>query len=177
MGPSDSQVCLFVGPGRVAAPALYYTMHGSHACACNRTTAGPPSRGAFVQMWAFADQQVSKGAPAAVRDRIGRAGAVIANNSFNIYDGTVTRSIGRGLFPAAAFINHSCDPNCAVSFHGASAFGSSVSHPMRALSPHRSLCTEALPSLTRLHGADLLCGRSSELHTSALYLLPEVASL
>lgn len=70
-------------------------------------------------MRAFAERQVSKSSPAAARARIAAAGAIAANNSFNIYDAALSRTVGHGLYLAAAMLNHSCDPNCSVSFHGA----------------------------------------------------------
>eukprot|EP00892_Ulva_mutabilis_P012408 jgi/Ulvmu1/953/UM102_0036.1 len=74
--------------------------------------------GLMLEMQTFSEQQVSRSSPAAVRDRICHAGAIVTNNSFNIYNGSLTRTVGHGLYAAAAFINHSCDPNCAISFHG-----------------------------------------------------------
>lgn len=101
-------------------------------------------------MRAFAERQVSKGSPAAARARIAAAGAIAANNSFNIYDAALSRTVGHGLYLAAAMLNHSCDPNCSVSFHGAPpapSLGSARrnwAHRHRRCSGERSSWTDAL---------------------------------
>ena len=51
----------------------------------------------------------------------------ISLNSHTVYDSQL-RELGVGLYPVISFINHSCLPNCIVTFEGRQAVARAVQH-------------------------------------------------